>query len=100
MEQFIRVGMDTSKHVFQLHGVNAAGVEEDSLSERRLPGVDVGTDADVSELLDIRCHRVLAARPSGRLTRPARAIGRGHRNLPKQRRACDRLTGKSDWTRA
>lgn len=24
MEQFIRVGMDTSKHAFQLHGVNAA----------------------------------------------------------------------------
>lgn len=24
MEQFIRIGMDTSKHVFQLHGVNAA----------------------------------------------------------------------------
>ena len=24
MEQIIRIGMDTSKHVFQLHGVNAA----------------------------------------------------------------------------
>ncbi len=24
MEQIIRVGLDTSKHVFQLHGVNAA----------------------------------------------------------------------------
>ena len=24
MEQFIRIGLDTSKHVFQLHGVNAA----------------------------------------------------------------------------
>ena len=26
MEQIIRIGMDTSKHVFQLHGVNAAEV--------------------------------------------------------------------------
>ena len=26
MEQISRIGMDTSKHVFQLHGVNAAGV--------------------------------------------------------------------------
>ena len=24
MEQIIRIGMDTSKHIFQLHGVNAA----------------------------------------------------------------------------
>ncbi|MFW8609783.1 hypothetical protein [Rhizobium beringeri] len=24
MDQIIRIGMDTSKHVFQLHGVNAA----------------------------------------------------------------------------
>lgn len=24
MEQITRIGMDTSKHVFQLHGVNAA----------------------------------------------------------------------------
>ena len=24
MEQIIRIGMDTSKHLFQLHGVNAA----------------------------------------------------------------------------
>jgi transposase len=24
VEQIIRIGMDTSKHVFQLHGVNAA----------------------------------------------------------------------------
>lgn len=24
MEQIIQIGMDTSKHVFQLHGVNAA----------------------------------------------------------------------------
>ena len=24
MEQIIRIGMDTSKHFFQLHGVNAA----------------------------------------------------------------------------
>ena len=24
MERIIRIGMDTSKHVFQLHGVNAA----------------------------------------------------------------------------
>ena len=24
MEQIIRIGMDTSKHVFQLHGVSAA----------------------------------------------------------------------------
>ena len=24
MEQIIRIGIDTSKHVFQLHGVNAA----------------------------------------------------------------------------
>ena len=24
MEEIIRVGMDTSKHVFQLHGVNAS----------------------------------------------------------------------------
>ncbi|MDB5404493.1 MAG: family transposase, partial [Rhodopila sp.] len=24
MEQISRIGMDTSKHVFQLHGVNAA----------------------------------------------------------------------------
>jgi len=26
VEQIIRIGMDTSKHVFQLHGVNAAEV--------------------------------------------------------------------------
>ena len=26
MEQISRIGMDTSKHVFQLHGVNAAEV--------------------------------------------------------------------------
>ena len=26
MEQISRLGMDTSKHVFQLHGVNAANV--------------------------------------------------------------------------
>ena len=26
MDQIIRIGMDTSKHVFQLHGVNAAEV--------------------------------------------------------------------------
>src|SRR5664279_695067 len=26
VEQISRIGMDTSKHVFQLHGVNAAGV--------------------------------------------------------------------------
>ena len=26
MQQVSRIGMDTSKHVFQLHGVNAAGV--------------------------------------------------------------------------
>ena len=24
MDQIIRIGMDTSKHIFQLHGVNAA----------------------------------------------------------------------------
>jgi transposase len=24
MDQILRVGMDTSKHVFQVHGVNAA----------------------------------------------------------------------------
>ena len=24
MEQIVRIGMDTSKHVFQLHGVNAS----------------------------------------------------------------------------
>ena len=26
MDQIIRIGMDTSKHIFQLHGVNAAEV--------------------------------------------------------------------------
>ena len=25
MEQISRIGMDTSKHIFQLHGVNTAG---------------------------------------------------------------------------
>jgi transposase len=24
MDQVVRIGMDTSKHIFQLHGVNAA----------------------------------------------------------------------------
>jgi transposase len=28
MDQTIRIGIDTSKHVFQLHGVNAADDED------------------------------------------------------------------------
>ena len=32
MEQIIRIGMDTSKHIFQLHGVNAA--EEPRLAQK------------------------------------------------------------------
>ena len=41
MEQIIRIGMDTSKHVFQLHGVNAA--EEPVLRKafRRKEMIDV-----------------------------------------------------------
>jgi transposase len=33
MEQITRIGMDTSKHVFQLHGVNAA---EEPVLRRKL----------------------------------------------------------------
>ena len=33
MEKLIRIGMDTSKHVFQLHGVNAA---EEPVLRRKL----------------------------------------------------------------
>ena len=33
MEQIIRIGMDTSKHVFELHGVNVA---EEPVLRRRL----------------------------------------------------------------
>ena len=38
MDQIIRIGMDTSKHVFQLHGVNAA--EEPILRKKLRPGPD------------------------------------------------------------
>ncbi len=37
MEQIIRIGMDTSKSVFQLHGVNA-----DEQRMRRLHPIDSG----------------------------------------------------------
>ncbi len=54
MEQIIRIGMDTSKHVFQLHGVNAA--EEPVLKKklqrkemiaffRKLPPTRIGIEA-------------------------------------------------------
>jgi len=54
MEQIIRIGMDTSKHVFQLHGVNAA--EEPVLRKafrrsemiaffERLPATVIGIEA-------------------------------------------------------
>ena len=33
MEQFSRIGMDTSKHIFQLHGVNAV---EDPVLRKKL----------------------------------------------------------------
>ena len=38
MDQIIRIGMDTSKHVFQLHGVNAA---EEPVLRRKLRRHDV-----------------------------------------------------------
>ena len=38
MEQIIRIGMDTSKHFFQLHGVDAA---ERPVLRRKLRRVDV-----------------------------------------------------------
>lgn len=38
MEQIIRIGMDTSKHIFQLHGVNAA---EEPVLRRKLRRKDM-----------------------------------------------------------
>ena len=38
MEQIIRIGMDTSKHFFQLHGVDAA---EQVVLRRKLPRKEV-----------------------------------------------------------
>jgi hypothetical protein len=38
VEQIIRIGMDTSKHIFQLHGVNAA---EEPVLRRKLRRKDM-----------------------------------------------------------
>ena len=40
MDQIIRIGMDTSKHVFQLHGVNAA---EEPMLRKKLRRQDLIT---------------------------------------------------------
>ena len=40
MDQIIRIGMDTSKHVFQLHGVNAA---EEPILRKKLRRQDLTT---------------------------------------------------------
>lgn len=44
MEQIIRIGMDTSKHVFQLHGVNAA--EEPVLRKKRPAAAEAASPRD------------------------------------------------------
>jgi transposase len=40
VEQIVRIGMDTSKHVFQLHGVNA---EERSVLRKKLRRAEMMT---------------------------------------------------------
>ena len=59
MEQISRIGMDTSKHIFQLHGVNSA--EEPVLRKKlrrkgdvRIPR-EAGADGDRDRSL--RCKR-------------------------------------------
>ncbi|GCD57376.1 transposase [Acetobacter pasteurianus NBRC 3222] len=58
MEQIIRIGMDTSKSVFQLHGVNAKEqpVLRRKLSRRemvkffeKLPPIEIAIDAEISQ---------------------------------------------------
>ena len=42
MEQVSRIGMDTSKHIFQLHGVNAAIASPEMVEIRRGREVVIG----------------------------------------------------------
>ena len=72
--------------------VDAVGVEEDALGERRLARVDVGADADVPDLLQlfhgapVPCRHcgAVPARPSCRGV-PPRAMVRGCRSVPDAR---------------
>ncbi len=59
MDQIIRIGIDTSKQIFQLHGVNAAeannlsGTTRDSLSQPRRHGRSIHMlDLSAKERLD------------------------------------------------
>ena len=55
MEQISRIGMDTSKHIFQLHGVNTA---EELMGGRHQCRRD---DYHARQTLVTRCNRSLAA---------------------------------------
>ena len=53
-------------HFFDL--VDAAGVEQDPLAERRLARVDVGGNADVAKLFEVHVYLSLSRKLSGPVT--------------------------------
>ena len=61
----IHGGTDVILALDLVHRVNAARVIENPLGERGLSRVDMGTDADISNLVQIREHDRLAIRPTG-----------------------------------
>ena len=70
MEQIIRIGMDTSKHVFQLHGVNAAEqpILRKKLRRKEMMGFFRAMPADCD------CDRLFSAHPLVRARRRASSL--------------------------
>ena len=60
MDQVSRIGMDTSKHIFQLHGVNAAEVPVLRKKLRRKEMVVFFAKLEPTEI----AHRSLRCKPS------------------------------------
>src|SRR4051812_28411512 len=58
VDQIIRIGMDTSKHVFQLHGINAAEVPILRKKLRRKAMVAFFPASTVSAWLGLRTRRI------------------------------------------